>query len=208
MIGALMLQNASTNAEINIDTPSSLLSLLPQSQRALAGLTFGSVNIVAQINTNTYSVPANPDAVIPFNNIVQRRADTTLVSAGTGNETVYRAPVGLLYDKFVFYFIDSNGDIVGDSVLNGVELIVNQSFVQYKYDASTLATLNQKNYGVALPVGVFALDFMDCGENVAISSSRNYIDSSDLAELWIKVYTTSGSALTMVVVSESIGQAG
>lgn len=183
-VGLILLQNVDTLATLEVQTGAAA------DIAALSGGTVSLGNVTVTVMTDTYSIPADPNAVPDISILKSYKGRTETLQAG---ENVIKLPVGQTYRKL--WFIIRNGSAVrqADSfVTSPIELVLDQNEAPYKAPAQILAGENTKDYDGALPDGLYVFDFATAGDARNLASSRDLIDTQRITEFWLR-FSTSGA---------------
>lgn len=170
-IGLILLQNDQTNVTLTID---------------FANIEATSASI--EVMTETFSVPAVGEAMPDLSvlKLVNGRTDS-LPSAG---QQVIRLSTGTIYRKIMFKLTDADGNPMQVTDINSnIEIVFNQADINYSVSATMLRILNEKVLGMKLPDGVFMFDFSNGGGMPNYGGTRDFIDTANLTEFWIRFST-------------------
>jgi hypothetical protein len=191
-IGLLLLGNDETLVTVKA-TLGRTSDLCPAS----SGYTVAISNISVSLVTETFSVPNDPKA-FPDISVLKLTNEQTFTL--TDGENTLKLPTGQIYRRIALILYSSTPARVSDSaVTSNIELVINQADIPYKEAASVIAMENALVYGSALPSGIYVWDFASpCGDLKNLASARDYIDSSNVNELWLRL-TTSGVATAKVI---------
>lgn len=178
-IGLILLQNDQTNVTLNID-----LGMI--SDTGISGtLSKAEIKVMAE----TFSIPANANAYPDLSvlKLVNGRQDS-MPAAG---QQIIKLATGTIYRKLIFKLSDSSGNpLTPADITSNIELVFNQADINYSIDPEMLRILNEKQLGTALPSGVFVFDFSNSGGLPNLGGTRDFIDSANLTEFWLR-FTTS-----------------
>ena len=197
-IGLLMLQDDATLCTVTVD-----LGAVGDLAPAASNYSFAVSAVSVGLSTDTYSIPANPDAFpdISVLKFVQERTETIVAA-----ENIIKLPVGQTYRKLGFVLYSTAPARQADSIITSpISLIFNQADTPINITAAELAAVNAIAYGGALPSGIFWLDFADQGL-VNLGGSRDYIDTQKLTEFWLRF--TSSAAGSLKVITETVSRLG
>lgn len=192
-IGLILLQNDQTNVTLSIDLG------LGTEIGATADPTKVEVNVMAE----TFSIPANANAYPDLSvlKMVNGRKD----SLATEGQQVIKLTTGQIYRKLLFMVVDEDGTpMTTDDITSNIELVFNQADINYSISAEMLRFVNEKQFGTALPDGMYAFDFSSGGGLTNLGGTRDYIDSANLTEFWLRFTTTKRGKV--VLVSETIAR--
>lgn len=186
-VGLILLQNDQTNVTLNVD-----LGLGSE-----AGLNVEPSKVEVQVMAETFSIPASQQAYpdLTVIKLVNGRKES-LPSEG---QQIVKLPTGTIYRKLIFKLTDANGaPMTVDKVTSNIELVFNQADINYSIDPSMLRILNEKQLGQALPEGVYAFDFSNSGGLPNLGGTRDFIDSANLTEFWLRFTTKEAGKVEVV----------
>lgn len=178
-IGLILLQNDQTNVTLNIDL----------GMGSECGLSVDPAKVEVKVMTETFSVPAHANAYPDLSvlKLVNGRKD----SLPTAGQQIIKLATGTIYRKLIFRLTDADGKpMTVEDITSNIEIVFNQADVNYSVDAEMLRLLNEKQLGVELPDGVFVFDFSNSGGLPNLGGTRDFIDSANLNELWLRFTTT------------------
>lgn len=178
-IGLILLQNDQTNVTLNVDL----------GMGSECGLDVEPSKVEVKVLTETFSVPAHANAYPDLSvlKLVNGRKDSLPTS---GQQTIKLA-TGTIYRKLIFRLTDADGKPMNvEDITSNIELVFNQADINYSIDPEMMRMLNEKELGVALPEGVYVFDFSNSGGLSNLGGTRDFIDSANLNELWLR-FTTS-----------------
>ena len=196
-VGLILLQNDSTNVVLTIDTANASEIFSSATASDISGFTFDINNISVDVMTTTYSIPANNNAFPDLSvlKLVNGRNDAM---PATGQQVIKLA-TGTIYRKILFKIVDENGKPVDNNFITSpFEIVFNQADTNYSISPEMLRLLNTKLLGYELPKGVYCFDFSNTGSFVNLGGTRDYIDSANLTELWLR-FTTTGKGKVEIV---------
>lgn len=182
-ISYVLLQNDQTNVTISIDV-GTVEEMLPDELTVDKKL----LSLEVSAMTETFSIPNNANAFPDLSvlKIVNGRKD----SLPTSGQQVIKLTTGMIYRKIIFRMLDENGEPVDDTdILSDIMLTFNQADTNYAIHPTMLRLKNTRDLGYALPRGMFVFDFSASGGVTNMGGSRDYIDSANLQELWLKFNT-------------------
>lgn len=180
-IGLILLQNDQTNVTLNID-----LGMLSETG-AESDCTLNKVEVM--VMAETFSIPANANAYPDLSvlKLVNGRKDS-LPSEG---QQVIKLATGTIYRKLLFMLTDENGvPMTAKDITSNIELVFNQADINYSINAEMLRELNAKEFGCYLPEGLYVFDFSNSGGLPNLGGTRDFIDSANLTEFWLRFNTT------------------
>ena len=178
-VGLVLLQNDQTNVTLNIDFG------LGSECGASAEPTKIEVSVMAE----TFSIPANANALPDLSvlKLVHGRKD----SLPTEGQQVIKLTTGTIYRKLALYLTDADGNpMKPEDITSNIELVFNQADINYSISADMLRELNAKDFGCYLPDGLYVFDFSAGGSFSNMGGTRDFIDSANLTEFWVR-FTTS-----------------
>lgn len=190
-VGLILLQNDQTNVVLTVDFGTSI-SVVNRD-----GYTIELVSADIDVVTTTYSIPANANAYPDLSvlKLVNGRSDS-MPSAG---QQIIKLSTGTIYRKILFKLVDENGYRMQPPDISGnFELVFNQADVNYSISADMLRTINEKTLGHALPAGVYMFDFSNAGSFTNFGGTRDYIDTANLSEFWLRFNTTERGKIEII----------
>jgi len=190
-IGLILTQNEETVVTVSVSFGSGD-DLLGFGQSgfvtAVSGLTVTPM-------VESFSIPPVKEA-FPDISILKLVQSTREAITGTGPFTL-KLPVGLTYRKLILFIEDVNGGVADTSFGGNFQLVLNGADYPYQINPKLLATLNQVQYGQALPTGLYAFDFTYQGL-ANYGGTRDYVDTERLTEFWFKFPATAAGNVTAV----------
>ena len=178
-IGLILLQNDQTNVTLNID----------MGMGSECGLAVDPTKVEVKVMAETFSVPAHANAYPDLSvlKLVNGRKD----SLPTNGQQIIKLATGTIYRKLIFRLTDADGvPMEVEDITSNIELVFNQADINYSIDAEMLRMLNEKQLGTELPKGVFVFDFSNSGGLPNLGGTRDFIDSANLTEFWLRFTTT------------------
>lgn len=193
-VGLILAQNNATNITLTVD-------VAPDSDLGMAGADINYVKVTPMVVS--YSVPADTANAMPDLSVVKLvHGITHSVAAG---QNIIKLSPGTIYRKILFKLYDSSGALTLDEITSPFEVIFNQADIPYSVHPRVLRYENMMAYGAKLPDGVYCLDFGTIiGANPNFAGSRDYIDTENLTEFWLRF--TAGAAGNCDVVSETLAR--
>ena len=191
-IGLILSQNEQTVITVNIDTANG-----GEIFGNPSGFTIELKSMTVEACVESFSIPANANALPDLSvlKLVNGRND----SMPTAGQQVIKLSTGTIYRKLIFRVLDENGEPVEDDfITSDISLVFNQADTNYSVSASMLRVINEKMLGFALPKGMFVFDFSNSGGFSNLGGSRDYIDSANLTEFWLRFNTTGKGKVEMV----------
>lgn len=182
-IGLILLQNDQTNVTLSVDlgTGSEMLSS--------DGLTAELKDVTVIPMLETFSIPANAQAYPDLSvlKLTNGRKDS-MPSVG---QQIVKLTTGTIYRKIIFKLTDAEGKPMAvEDITSPFEIVFNQADVNYSISAEMLKVVNHKQLGYLLPKGMYVFDFSNAGGFTNLGGTRDYIDSANLTEFWLR-FTTS-----------------
>lgn len=196
-IGLILLQSDQTNVRLTIDMANGSEVFAAATASDVTGFSFDIKNVVVDVMTTTYSVPANAAAYPDLSvlKLVNGRNDA-MPAAG---QQVIKLSTGTIYRKILFKIVDENGQPVDDSFITSpFEIVFNQADVNYSVSPEMLRLINTKLLGYELPKGIYCFDFSSSGSFVNLGGTRDYIDSANLSEMWLRFTTANKGKIEIV----------
>ena len=196
-VGLILLQNDQTNVNLSLDfgNAGDLLEY--------DGLTITMSDIKVDVATVTYSIPANANAYPDLSvlKLVNGRSD----SMPTTGQQIIKLATGTIYRKILFGLFDEDGAPMEPEDINGnFELVFNQADVNYSISAEFLRDMNTELLGYELPKGVYLFDFSNAGSFTGLGGTRDYIDTANLSEFWLRF--NSGKRGKVDIVTECLSR--
>lgn len=186
-IGLILLQNDQTNVTLSVD-----LGMMSDT-----GIQSEPSKVEVKVMAETFSIPANANAYPDLSvlKLVNGRKD----SLPTAGQQIVKLATGTIYRKLIFKLSDTSGNALTPAdITSNIELVFNQADINYSIDPEMLQILNQKQLGVKLPDGVFVFDFSNSGGLPNLGGTRDFIDSANLTEFWLR-FTTSKAGKCEIV---------
>lgn len=178
-IGLILLQNDQTNVTLNIDL----------GMGSECDIDVDPVKVEVKVMAETFSVPAHANAYPDLSvlKLVNGRKD----SLPTNGQQIIKLATGTIYRKLIFRLTDADGVPMNvEDITSNIELVFNQADINYSIDPEMLRLLNEKQLGTELPEGVFVFDFSNSGGLPNLGGTRDFIDSANLTEFWLRFTTT------------------
>jgi hypothetical protein len=192
-VGLVMLQNPTTNVVLSVDVDTLAKAYVLNAGNGESA-TFKSMSITPVLET--YTIPPSENA-IPDVSVLKLVSSTTQMFAGNG-QNIVKLQVGTIYRKLMLYFADNNNNPLTDLDFQGnVELIFNQADIPYSVKPSILSARNASQLGYTLPDGCYLFDFSFQGIP-NLGGSRDYVDTENLTEFWVRFSTTKAGAVTAI----------
>jgi hypothetical protein len=200
-IGLLDMQASAINVEFEV-TFGNITDIMTDTD-----ITASSISITCIPVLTTFSIPAlTKDAIPTFDTVKIVHEQKTNISS-TGYTTI-KLPTGLTYRKLLLYLKqDANYTPIPLSRVDSFSLALNQADTPYNIPADYLVNRNTKQRGASFDTGLYSFDFSNNGI-ANYGSGRDYMDSENLSEFWVKVNmaTLSGSVNEIITISEQIAQ--
>lgn len=190
-VGLILLQSDQTNVTLTIDT-ANVSEIVNQS-----GVSIEVKKVVVDVMTTTYSIPNNATAYPDLSvlKLVNGRND----SMPTQGQQIVKLATGTIYRKLLFRLLDEDGHpMTKDDITSNFELVFNQADVNYSVHPEMLKVINSKLLGYDLPEGVYCFDFSNAGAFVNLGGTRDYIDTANLNEFWLRFTTTKRGKIEIV----------
>lgn len=186
-IGLILLQNDQTNVTLSVD-----LGLMSETS-----VSTEPSKVEVKVMAETFSIPANANAYPDLSvlKLVNGRND----SMPTAGQQIIKLATGTIYRKLIFMLSDTTGAALKPAdITSNIELVFNQADINYSIDPEMLRILNQKQLGVKLPEGMFVFDFSNSGGLPNLGGTRDFIDSANLTEFWLRFTTTKAGKCEIV----------
>jgi hypothetical protein len=178
-VGLVLLQHEPTQVTVTID-----IGTANDIAPTAAGYTFSLTNIVITPMVETFSIPEVPKSQ-PDISIVKLVQEQNEAIPGAGRYTVKMVP-GNTYRKIFLYLTDASGGVADAAIAGDFQLVLNSTDIMYELPPRMLAAINQEQYGITLPQGLFVFDFTYQGLP-NYGGARDYVDSGELAEFWLHI---------------------
>lgn len=191
-IGLILLQNDSTNVTLSID-----MGLGSDMFPTETGLTADIKNVKCNVMLETFSIPANSNAFPDLS--VLKLVNGRVESMPSSGQQIIKLTTGTIYRKILFRILDENGTPMSLTDLTGtIDLVFNQADVNYSLSADMLRLRNEYMSGYQLPDGMFVFDFSNNGTGANMSGTRDYIDTANLTEFWLRFHTSKKGKVELV----------
>lgn len=196
-IGLILLQNDQTNVHLvcDIANDSDFVSDISG-----ASAKINSIEIMPMLET--FSIPSNANAMpdLSILKLVTGRTD----SMPSSGQQIVKLSTGNIYRRIIFKVVDENGlPFTNEDFLSTIDLVFNQADVNYAISADMLKALNERMYGYTLPNGMYVFDFAYNGL-VGLSGTRDYIDTENLTEMWLRF--NAGKKGKVEIVTETLSR--
>lgn len=195
-IGIVLTQNDETTVTVTIDIDK-VTNLLADN----TGFTVALKSMTLSPMVESFTVPALPEA-FPDLSVLKLVQSTRQAITGSGPVTV-KMPTGQTYRKLIIFIEDNNGGVDDTSITGDIEIAFNQADTPYRISPALLAAINQEQYGITLPKGMYIFDFSYQGW-ANYGGARDYIDTEKLTEFWIQFNAAAAGNVT--VVSETLAR--
>lgn len=186
-IGLILLQNDQTNVTLTIDLANA----------SEIGLASDVSKVDIKVMTETFSIPANANAYPDLSvlKLVNGRTD----SLPTAGQQIIKMTTGTIYRKIIFRIFDEDGHpMTSDDITSPIELVFNQADINYSVDPHMLQMVNAKQLGSEPEEGLYMFDFSSGGGLVNLGGTRDFIDSANLTEFWIRFTTQKKGKVEIV----------
>lgn len=191
-VGLIVTQNQETTVSVTIDFVSDVKAAVTTDA---TGFTFEASGLKVEPMVESFSIPPLADA-FPDISVLKLVQATRSDIPGPGQHYV-SLPTGYTYRKLFFFIQDENGNGVDDSALPGnIEIVLNQSDNPYRITAAQLSKVNHEQFGVELPVGMYAFDFSYQGI-ANLGGARDYFDTERLTEFWLRFNASAKGTVTV-----------
>lgn len=199
-IGLLDMQASGVNVELEL-TMGAIADIMTDTD-----VVASSVAITVKPILETFSIPPLQNHMPRFNTIKTVSEQKNPITS-TGDTTI-KLPIGLTYRKILaFMKQDANYTPIALSRINDFSILINQADYPYVVPAVFLAAQNTKQHGVNLTDGLYSFDFSNNGI-ANYGSGRDYMDSENLSEFWLRVNmaSLSGSVNEIITITEQIAE--
>ena len=196
--GIVLLQNDQTNVTLNVDIANGIDMIVGDKE----GYTIDIVKVEGEVCLETFSIPANENAIPDLSvlKLVQARTES-MASVG---QQVVKLSTGTIYRKLILHITDENGNPIADEDLTDISLVFNQADRNYVISPQMLRAINTGELGFELPKGVYVFDFSSGGNFANYGNTRDYIDTEKLTEFWVTFSTGKRGKVT--IISECISR--
>ena len=185
LAGLILLQNKKVNIQLELQ-----LGTVSDLAPASSGYTFALSAITVSLYADLFNIPENLE-MYPMDLIrVVKLCHEQQYQVINGENTI-KLTTGNTFRKIFMQFQTSSDVRSADSTLGDFYLIVGGTNYKYRISPYMLAEQNQKD-GYDLPYGTFALDFSSGQGLMNLSGRRDYINTDELTELWIR-FTSSAT---------------
>lgn len=192
-VGLVMMQNPNTHVTLSVDVATLAQAYVLNSGNGETA-TFVDMSVTPVIET--YTIPPS-EAAIPDLSVLKLVSSTSNSFSGNG-QNVVKLQVGTIYRKLMLYFADTNNNPINDVDFSGqIELVFNQADVPYSIKPSILSARNASQLGYTLPAGCYLFDFSFQGIP-NLGGSRDYVDTENLTEFWVRFTTTKAGTVTAI----------
>ena len=191
-IGLILLQNEQTNVTLNVD-----FGMGNEMMKHVSGVNFELKNMSVKTCLETFSIPANANAMPDLSvlKLTMGRKD----SMPTAGQQVIKLTTGQIYRKIIFRVLNENDQPVADEFINSdIALVFNQADTNYSISPEMLRLVNTKELGIELPKGCYVFDFSSGGSFPNMGGTRDFIDSANLSEFWLR-FNTNGKGRVEIV---------
>lgn len=199
-IGLIDMQASGINVELEI-AMGSIADIMTDTD-----VVASDVSITIKPILETFSIPPLQQHMPRFNTIkTVSEQKNPITSIG---DTTVKLPIGLTYRKILaFMKQDANYTPIALSRMNDFSILINQADYPYVVPAAFVAAQNTKQHGVNLTDGLYSFDFSNNGL-ANYGSGRDYMDSENLSEFWLRVNmaSLSGSANEIITITEQIAE--
>ncbi|PED82315.1 cytoplasmic protein [Bacillus pseudomycoides] len=198
-MGLVLLQTADSAVTLTVDVETLAKAYSLNTSNGDEVL-FKSMKITPMLET--FTIPPIPAAFpdISTLKIVSSKAETF---SGNG-QNIVSLSTGMVYRKFMLLFEDKDGNPLSDEDFqSNLEIVFNQADIPYSVKASVLSHINHSQLGYTLPKGVYAFDLTNQGIP-NLGGSRDFIDTENLNEFWIRFSTQKGGKVT--IISENLSR--
>lgn len=191
-IGLILLQENATNVTISID-----MGMGSEMFPIETGLTADIKNVKCSVMLETFSIPANSTAFPDLS--VLKLVNGRMESMPSSGQQIIKLTTGTIYRKIIFRVLDENGKPMSmDDITGTIDLVFNQADVNYSITPEMLRLRNEYMSGYQLPDGMFVFDFSNNGTGANMSGTRDYIDSANLTEFWLRFHTSKKGKVELV----------
>lgn len=190
-IGLILLQNDQTNVVLTVD--------LGTGAEIIGDATYTAElkNVSVMPMLETFSVPANANAYPDLS--VLKLTNGRKDSMPSSGQQIIKLTTGTIYRKLIFRVLDENDEPVdADWINSNIELVFNQADINYSVNPEMLRVQNHKQLGYLLPKGMFVFDFSNGGAFPNLGGTRDFIDSANLTEFWLRFNTTGKGKVEIV----------
>lgn len=172
-IGLLLLQNNETAVNLKVDIASENEFI-----NFADGYSVEIQEISIEPTVETFSIPAAVEAY-PDLSVLKMVHSRTEAFSGSG-QNVIDLPTGTIYRKLGLIFEDLEGNpFENDDFTSDIQLVFNQADINYRLPAAMLRHINEQEFGIEQPKGMYMFDYSYNGMS-NYGGTRDYIDSAKL----------------------------
>ncbi len=196
--GLIMLQAPDVLVNVNVTMGTILTDLFSAALGYTATLTGATVQPIIE----TFSIPAPMEARpdLSILKLVQGRTEN-IAAAGS---KVIALPTGNMYRKLAVWVKDAAGGEADGDLNTDFKLKLNTADQPYSVPHRVLADINQQDYGITLPRGLFVFDFARNGGIPNYSSPRDYIDTAQLTQFELEFTAAAAGSVEYIYETLSV----
>lgn len=196
--GLIMLQAPDVLVNVNVTMGTALADLFS----VTTGMTAAISNATIQPIIETFSIPAPMEARpdLSILKLVQGRSET-ITAVGT---KVIALPTGNMYRKLAVWIKDAAGGEADADLSTDFKLKMNTADQPYSVPHRILADINQQDYGVILPAGVFVFDFSKNSGIPNFGTPRDYIDTAQLTQFELEFNAAAAGSVEYIYETLSV----
>lgn len=196
--GLIMLQAPDVLVNVNI----SMGNILSDLFSVTTGMTVALTNATIQPVIETFSIPAPMEARpdLSILKLVQGRTET-ITAAGS---KVIALPTGNMYRKLAVWLKDSSGGEADGDLSTDFKIKLNTADMPYSIPHRVLAEINNQDYGLTLPAGVFVFDFSKNSGIPNFGTPRDYIDTAQLTQFELEFTAAAAGSVEYIYETLSV----
>jgi len=196
--GLIMLQAPDVLVNVNVTMGDILADLFS----VTTGMTVALTDATVQPVIETFSIPAPMEARpdLSILKLVQGRTET-IAAAGT---KVIALPTGNMYRKLAVWLKDSSGGEADGDLSTDFKIKLNTADMPYSIPHRVLAEINNQDYGLTLPAGVFVFDFSKNSGIPNFGTPRDYIDTAQLTQFELEFTAATAGSVEYVYETLSV----
>jgi|WetSurMetagenome_2_1015567.scaffolds.fasta_scaffold01217_11 hypothetical protein len=195
LAGLILLQNDKVNISLEV-TLGAVADLAP----AAGGYSYALSSINVAVYNDLFSVPEDLN-YYPIDLVRTVKLNHEFTQAIIVGDNKLQLTPGNTYRRIFLQFFTSAGVRAADSTLGDIYLILSGSNYRYQISPYLLSQQN-KAMGIDLPYGCFVLDFASGQGLRNLAGGRDYIESDELGEMYIRV--SSSAVGSVLVYSETL----
>ena len=197
----VLAQNSETNIDIilDFDNPANLVVADIEEQGVSYAGVYKDVKITPMITS--FSVPNDSRAFPDLSILKLCDSRNETITAG---QNYVKLPIGSMYRKIIFKFVDEKGLPMSDEdITSNIEIVFNTADIPYSITPKLLRAENMRQCGMEMPAGVYFFSF-DYQGFLGYGGTRDIIDTEALTELSVRF--TSGKVGKVYIIAEKLSR--